>query len=88
MDASGSDVITVVPNPFSNKVKVTAQVQQSGKAAIRLVNIVGSVVLQQFTDMQAGSNTVELNGLSELPAGVYELSVDLNGNRQVFKLVK
>ena len=73
---------------FSPGNLVTAQVQQAGKATIRLVNIVGAVVMQQSANMQPGSNTIALKGLGELPAGVYELSVELNGNRQLFKLVK
>lgn len=82
------DIISVYPNPFTTQVIVKTDLQQAGEATIILRDVTGKQLLLQRANMTVGANSTQLQGLDNLPAGVYELSIQVNGNRYVQKLVK
>lgn len=81
LNETRTDGIHVFPNPFENS--FVLQLDNPGRAHVRIVNSIGQVVFAQ--DMNAGRN--EINTAS-FAAGVYSLEVVSAQGTSVIKLVK
>jgi len=81
--------ITVVmyPNPVFDNLYVKVNLPVSGNVKIELMDITGKTLMSKTQWMEAGSNLSSEN-LGTLSSGLYFLSTEINGERQVQKLVK
>ena len=69
--------ITVFPNPFSSQLNVSVYADTVGTHIIQLFDISGKKVYEQeFTIRTKTFDILNLDGLSKLPAGEYELRYD------------
>lgn len=84
----GDDAVSVYPNPFTDKIVIQANLQTAGTADIIISNITGKTVLRQSHNVNAGSSTIEIPEAKDLPAGIYELQLQVNGKVYVNKIVK
>jgi hypothetical protein len=66
--------MSTYPNPASGEVNVKFDVAKAQEVKIELVNGIGQVVITQTYEASKGVNRIRLN-TSELPAGVYMLSM-------------
>lgn len=88
VDISGN--IQVIPNPVRDQMQLVVQSSQSGPTQVSIVDANGRTV-QHYTEMlQPGSNTFIYPRVAELPAGVYYLRIDLEGEQitKKFSIVK
>jgi hypothetical protein len=80
--------ITAYPNPFDQTITITAQLAAASEIKIELVNVLGQVIASDdFGKVSGGQfqRTISTDGLS---AGMYLVSISINGTNTVLKLVK
>jgi Secretion system C-terminal sorting domain len=77
---NGSSVSTflgLVPNPFRDEVTVQLTLPQAEPVAVRVLDSRGMVLRQFQYQGIKGSNSIEVNGLSNLPVSIYFIQVVL-----------
>ena len=79
----------VFPNPFSEKITLSINSNTAQDISIQMINISGKVISNQNNSIQAGQQNIILNVESEIPAGIYFLSVK-NKKQHIgyFKIIK
>ena len=82
-DNSSADLVTVYPNPFNQYATIRLSSQVKGAANITIKDKSGTRVWQYKASANASVKV-----LADAPAGLYFMSVDLNGTISTFKLVK
>lgn len=82
----GVNNITIYPNPASDNLNVAIQSTTTGKMNIRLFNQVGALVkVDQFV-IGGGTQTQSIN-INDLAAGIYQIELEINGQRASRKLI-
>ena len=76
--------VSVYPNPASDEVKVSFNLNGAAAATVNVIDMTGKVVASQ--EAAAGSNAVSIN-TSNLSAGVYSVSFTANNTTVTKKLV-
>ena len=79
---------TVLPNPFTDQVKMNIETDLQELAGISIKDISGRVVQQKSVALQKGVNAVSVTNLDKIPAGIYMLTIKTNTQQQTVKLVK
>ncbi len=77
------------PNPFGDYLQVSFD--HNGKAApanLTLTNAQGSTIWAESVQTNTGSNTLRLQSMAQVPAGVYLLTLGLEGQQYTVKVVK
>jgi hypothetical protein len=74
-----SQAIQVQPNPFTGSLSIDLNVDAAGSADALLYDMTGRVAYQANQSLSAGSNHIQLNDLSALPAGIYTLCLWQDG---------
>jgi hypothetical protein len=77
---NGSSVSTflgLVPNPFRDEVTVQLTLPQTEQVAVRVLDSRGMLLRQIQYQGVKGSNSIEVNGLSNLPVSIYFIQVVL-----------
>jgi hypothetical protein len=70
----------VSPNPFVQTLTVRFNSnEKTTNASVRIINLSGQTVINKGVSVNKGFNNVQLNGLSNLPSGVYVASLIVNG---------
>lgn len=82
------DIVTVNPNPFTSYVNLQVSAQVSTTGMIRIYNAEGKQVYARQTELMAGLNSIEINGLDRLAEGVYVIEMNFNGQKKTEKLIK
>lgn len=83
-DIPAAATLLVSPNPFSDRIKIEAELDMSGQVQLELLDLNGRVLLRNAI---APGETLELE-TSELPAGMYILRQDTGGNSHCSRLWK
>ncbi len=83
-----TDKITVFPNPFGQHINVSIESETEAPATITLFDALGKICSQKITQLQAGANQINVDGIDHLPAGAYYLQVLKAGRPSYFKLLK
>lgn len=78
----------VYPNPFSSALSVGFDGAEEGTATIRITDITGKEVLSFSKHVNKGEQALSVDGADKLNAGVYFLSVEMGGEKQITKLIK
>ncbi|HEX6428461.1 MAG TPA: T9SS type A sorting domain-containing protein [Niastella sp.] len=86
--ASGSPVVNVTPNPFTNHVKISLEMPVAAPLTITLSDITGKKLRSELVNAPKGASTLPLTGMHNLVQGMYVLSVQYNGQTYTYKLVK
>jgi hypothetical protein len=81
---SNSFGVSIYPNPASEEVKVSFNLNGAASASVNVIDMTGKVVASQ--EAAAGSNAVSIN-TSNLSAGVYSVSFTANNTTVTKKLV-
>ena len=74
---SVSNFVGLVPNPFRDEVTVQLTLPQAEPVAIRVLDSRGMVLRQFQYQGIKGANSIEVNGLSNLPVSIYFIQVVL-----------
>lgn len=78
----------VYPNPFSSEVYVNISNASVADCLIEVFDMTGKKAIGQTLTLAEGDNRTLIRDAAGLQSGVYFISVSINGNREVFKLVK
>jgi hypothetical protein len=80
------------PNPFKDETQIFFRLKEPGKANIRICDLVGHAVTHINQQFQQGDNSFNWNGKdmtgNDCPAGMYFLSMEVNGQMVSAKLLK
>ncbi|MEO5647475.1 MAG: T9SS type A sorting domain-containing protein, partial [Chitinophagaceae bacterium] len=80
--------VSVYPNPFTTVAYLKINLQRPELVSITISDASGKQVLNQATKAYAGMSLVNIHDSEKLAAGLYFASVEINGNKQVLKIVK
>jgi len=80
--------MSLYPTPAKQQFSVRIDVGADQLTGIRIVNADGRVVKQLQQRLYKGSNTFTVNGISDLPAGIYCVQVVADGEVKTTKLYK
>jgi len=78
----------VYPVPFKNLLHVDVKTASSGKAQIRLINVVGQTVQEATLECIAGMNQFQIDVNAELPSGIYFLRFESDELSESEKIIK
>lgn len=79
---------SVAPNPSQSDFLLSLNLESAETVQISIFNMVGSEILRQNeTELDAGENR-QLIDLSEQPAGIYFLKIDINGESVIERILK
>lgn len=78
----------VYPNPATSNVKVSFMMNENNKVNVTLFDVLGNTVatIANSSEFEKGMQTLELN-TSNLSAGIYYISLEINGNKETKKLI-
>jgi hypothetical protein len=80
--------IKVFPNPFVSELNASVTASRAGTATASIKNATGSVISIQTMTLLRGSNVIRLNNVSQLPKGVYMITIQNETDVQTFKIIK
>lgn len=87
-DTKASTPLTVFPNPYTDKTYININTTQATDATISVVDITGKVMFTYTETVAEGSSTLTLQQSETLKTGIYFVSIEMNGEKQMAKLVK
>jgi hypothetical protein len=78
----------VYPNPATQFTNISFNIVERNNATITVYDVIGNLVstLSQENEFEKGNNTINLN-TSNLSAGIYYVSLEVNGAKETKKLV-
>ncbi|GAA4342921.1 T9SS type A sorting domain-containing protein [Flaviaesturariibacter amylovorans] len=85
--SNGEFSVSGLANPVKDAIRFQLSAGSPARAQLLLSDATGRVLHRQTADLLRGSNAVELSRIGTLSAGLYFLSIEANGTRQVHKLV-
>jgi len=82
---AGKSGISIYPNPAGSYVNVRVESASAGESTLSVTDITGKLVYQKAIQLHNGATVIRLN-TEEFASGVYAVTLDTNGERQVQKL--
>ncbi|MFI5171983.1 MAG: T9SS type A sorting domain-containing protein, partial [Chitinophagales bacterium] len=79
--------LQVSPNPFTETISIILNAPEHGSALITIVDATGAVMMFKSIAALKGSQNIRLN-TTQLPVGIYLLSVNMNGETSTLRIVK
>jgi hypothetical protein len=80
--------LAAYPNPFSEAYIVSFDAPAAGTTTLTMVDLQGRSVAEHTVTATKGINTVTIDKLGGLHAGIYFVKVTTNGHTEVMKLIK
>ncbi|NJN78630.1 MAG: T9SS type A sorting domain-containing protein [Saprospiraceae bacterium] len=80
-------VFQVFPNPVSSSATVQIRLNESMDAILTVTNLMGQTMINQNIKLNAGDNNFPVE-MSDLPAGLYLLSVKSGSDIITYKVQK
>ncbi len=81
-----SSLVTVFPNPSSDRFNISLDGINTSNISYRLVDMTGRILLQDKVQTSGSNNEIDINGIS-LPDGMYSLRIDTDQGSIAKKLV-
>jgi hypothetical protein len=78
----------VYPNPTSNNFSINVTANKSGVGVLQVTDMLGHIIEQSVTSLMEGNNTFEYHLNSDLPNGLYNVSLLLDGTIGHQKVLK
>lgn len=89
LQARGGVQMQISPNPFVEKVNVSFTASEAAAAEVRIVNLTGQTMVSEKHIVSKGFNSIAVDGLAKLGAGIYIGQVVMNGvvvdNQRIIK---
>lgn len=83
------EVLRCYPNPFKNNIQlIFVHGEQPAQADLKITNAQGAEVYCQTVSLLAGENTMDINALRDVPAGLYWIALTVQGKIFTTKVVK
>jgi hypothetical protein len=80
--------VSVFPNPVAGALNIEFVSATAGKATIQIFDINGRNVAQKNIQSIPGLNTLTMDEVAQLNAGVYFVKIESAGETQMVKLIK
>ncbi len=87
-DITGSNYLNIYPSPFTSGCTLKFNSEHTGPATIQLIDGMGTIVFSRNIRATVGENTLVVNGLSELNAGLYLVTLNSDFLHAVSRVVK
>ena len=68
-----------MPNPYMDKLNVNFSADNNGKAEIIMISASGNIVKKAVSNINKGSNNIQLQDLSAQAPGMYVVNILVNG---------
>ncbi len=81
-------VISVTPNPFSEKFTLTFILKSATTLNLQLISTSGQVIYNEAIHTTDGMNQYVFTDQKEIPAGIYFVVLDYNGKKISQKIIK
>ncbi|MEA1874001.1 MAG: T9SS type A sorting domain-containing protein [Bacteroidota bacterium] len=81
------DAKLAFPNPFSKETRIEVESVNSGNAKLQVYNVLGNLVYKENLFASQGVNRFQFTG-RDLCAGTYIYTIQLNGKKETFRLMK
>jgi hypothetical protein len=88
VDESELKIVSVYPNPFSEKFTISFMLKTSAMVEIQLYNSSGQMVFKDKMNSNDGMNQYDFTDQQGLTKGIYFVNLIYNDQKQVQKLVK
>jgi len=85
---NNTQIVKVFPNPVTTELYASVVTGAAGNALIELQDATGRKILHQQQQVAQGASTIAVNGIDRLQKGVYFVTISINNNQYVFKIVK
>ncbi len=82
------NITSIKPNPFTTSFSVTLTSIEEETVSFKLFDAQGRLEMQKSATIQKGINTINLDNLSGLPAGVHLLEINDGNQKLIQKLIK
>jgi len=80
--------VRVIPNPFTNTLKIEIESMKQEMMKLSLVNVNGQELRIQQVQLKVGNNQVWLRGLESLPSGPYFIRMISSSEIKTYKLFR
>jgi hypothetical protein len=79
---------TISPNPFVDNILIAVNAPKTGIASVRLIDALGRVVKEKEQVLQEGRGEIRLTGMETVPAGKYQIILDVDGSTHTSAVMK
>jgi uncharacterized repeat protein (TIGR01451 family) len=79
--------IQLYPNPAKSFTSIIVNAAQKQKATMQIVDAQGKIIWQQNSQLQLGSNVINIDGIANWSKGIYVVKVQIDNNLQTQKLI-
>jgi len=69
-------ISNVSPNPFTNKIDLTINLEKPVQLQLQIIDLTGRVMLRKTVNAIAGNNQIQWNGLNKLAEGIYYININ------------
>ena len=80
--------IRTAPNPFTDKISIQLNLSEAVKVSYKLIDMYGKTILSNAVNVSIGAQALEIEGLKQLPGGIYMLQVRAGNTVFTGKLIK
>ena len=87
-EASLLSEIKLYPNPFTSTFELSFVSEENGNAQLAIVDMTGRIFSENSHAIDQGSNTIMINGIDNIPAGIYFLRLESGNAVITSKLIK
>ena len=81
-------MVEASPNPFTSYIRLNVETALQENATISLTDASGRRIQQQQSMLRKGNNAIMLNNFSNLPSGVYLLTITTDTQQQTLRVIK
>lgn len=78
----------VYPNPFVSYVNIVLEAESNTEASIEVADLNGKVMTSKEVKLNVGQNKISVSEVEGNPAGIYILTIRVNGSVNRYKLMK
>lgn len=87
IENAANNSYVVYPNPYTDNFTIELTLTKSEIVSIRMTNILGETVKQFEKSLESGVHKNEINA-SELPTGIYFITIQTANDKTVQRLIK
>jgi hypothetical protein len=80
--------VAVFPNPFASEVFVSVETASATDVKVEWMDITGRTLTGTNYKVSGGTTMLDVLPEATLKAGIYFVSIDMNGSKQVYKVIK
>ncbi|MES2779690.1 MAG: T9SS type A sorting domain-containing protein [Bacteroidota bacterium] len=82
------NTISAFPNPFEDGFSISFNAPDNGVVSLQITDLQGRKVAQKAISATRGMNVIDMNNLESMEMGVYVVTLSVNGESKVVKLIK